>query len=132
MPAEVVPDDGTVRRVLEELVAAVDRLPVPADLDQRAEVIDAVKAARQVLGLDEGEARSAWGAGYESGIGEGRKLASTEKMLGRYRVFDPRPLLAAITDLDSTSGADQALRERRVIQAARDIIEAAFPLGEPT
>lgn len=120
-------DCAEPRRVLEELLAAVDQLPVDQLGEHRPELFDAARAARQVLGQEPGEARSAWRAGYESGIGEGRKAASTEKMLGRYRVFDPRPLQDALGALDTSSSTSQAAHERRVVQAARDILEAAFP-----
>lgn len=43
---------------------------------------------------------SPWANGYRSGYGEGRKAASTDKMLGVFRVFDPRPLQAALAEFD--------------------------------
>lgn len=46
-----------------------------------------------LLLLDEHEGR--WAAGHESGVAEGRKISSTDRMFGVYRIFDPRPIAAA-------------------------------------
>lgn len=118
-------DRELLRDALAALADVVDRQPVSAFGDDRQEVADALTNAARVLGAEDGDYRSPWRAGYESGIGEGRKQLSTEKMLGRFRVFDPKPLARAIGALDAAPPFHLAPLSAAVIGAARDILEAA-------
>lgn len=130
VPADPCPDRSTA---LEALLAVCGRLPASMSTVVRAELVDAIRNAEHALGLVQGTARSAWRAGYESGLSEGRKAASTERMLGVYRVFDPRPLDAAVSLLDAQDPLHRPARLEQVLQAARDILDAAqlSPPGYP-
>lgn len=122
VPADPCPDRSAA---LEALLAVCGKLPASMSTVVRAELVDAMRNAEHALGLVQGTARSAWRAGYESGLGEGRKAASSDRMLGRFRVFDPRPLVEAVGALDAAAPLHQPTHQARVVQAARDILEAA-------
>lgn len=48
------------------------------------------------------ERATVWENGYQSGMAEGRKAASTQTMLegSVFRLFDPRPIVAALAEVD--------------------------------